>query len=433
VAALERTGAPLRVAGEVRLPGDKSISHRALMFAALAEGASRVRGIQRGADVRSTADVLRALGADVPPLGGDLVVPGARPLRAAGGPLDCGNSGTTARLMAGILAAHRFESTLTGDDSLRARPMARVAEPLARMGATLHFLDVPGRLPMSVTGAALREIAFEPATPSAQVKSAILLAAQVAGVPARVREPTPTRDHTERLLRALGARIDFAGDDWIAFQPAARLPAFELDVPGDPSAAAFFAALGALAHTGAIELPGVSVNPSRIQFVDALGRLGARLHVRQDTSAAIEPTGTLVTEPSAELTGATFQGAEIAALIDELPLLACVGARARGETVIRDAAELRAKESDRIATVVRNLRALGVEAEELPDGMRIVGGDAPLVGRVETRGDHRIAMAFGVLGALPGSRVEIDDPECVDVSFPAFWSALARVTGARHG
>jgi 3-phosphoshikimate 1-carboxyvinyltransferase len=421
--------APLTVGGEVRVPGDKSISHRALMLSALSSGTSTIRGILQSADVHSTADVLRTLGVAVPPLAGETLViagRGRRGLLAPSTPLDCGNSGTTTRLMAGICAGHPFESVFVGDASLSRRPMRRVARPLAAMGAEVALAgDV---LPMTVRGGALRAIEWTSEKASAQIKSAILLAAVVGGVDAMVREPEPSRDHSERMLRSAGVRVAVNGTS-VAVAPAESLDPIHIVVPGDPSSAAFFAALAVLATRGELRLPGVGVNPTRMGFFDALRRMGATIRVGDHRDEGGEPVATITVSAGAGALRATsVGGVEIPTMIDELPLLACVAARVEGTTEITGAGELRVKESDRIATVIANLRALGVDAEELPDGLRVTGSDRPLRGRVESHGDHRLAMAFGILGALPGNAITIDDPACAAVSFPAFWELLASAT-----
>lgn len=415
----------MKVAGIVKVPGDKSISHRSLMLAALAEGKSAIRGILESADIRSTAQVLRTLGAAIPPLSSDFTVEGrgVRSFRAPGADLDCGNSGTTTRLMAGITAACPFTSRFTGDSSLSRRPMQRVARPLSAMGARFEFESGDG-LPMRITGGALSPIAWTSEAASAQIKSAILLAAVASEVSAEVREPSRSRDHTERMLAAQGAKVVVDGNA-VKLEPPAegRLQPLCISVPSDPSSAAFLAALAALADSGAIELPDVCLNPTRTGFFRTLELMGARVETKETRREGGEDVGTVVVHAS-RLAGIELPVENVPSMIDELPLLACVAARAEGTTSIRGAAELRFKESDRIAMVVSNLRAIGVEAEEAPDGVTVAGSDRPLAGKVRTLGDHRIAMAFGVLGAIPGNRVEIDDPSCVSVSYPAFWDDL---------
>ena len=418
--------AALRVTGTVRVPGDKSISHRALLINAIAGGEARVRGILPSADVRATARVLRALGVPVPDLSDDLTLhsPGLAALRSPIEPLDCGNSGTTTRLMAGVVAGRDgVTATFVGDASLSRRPMQRIARPLTQMGATFAF-DRGDGLPMRITGATLSPITWRSEHASAQVKSAILLAAVSSGVTSTVFEPTRSRDHTERMLAACGADIEVLPDG--ARVGAARpLQAVDVDVPADPSSAAFFVALAALAHDGELVLPDVCLNPTRTGGFDILQRMGVSLRVTDERIVGGETIGTLIAAPGS-LHGTTVRGDEVARAIDELPLVACVAARAVGETRIAEASELRVKESDRIAAVVANLRAIGVDAEELPDGLVVRGGSAPLAGHVVTHGDPRLAMALGVLGALPRNTITIDDPGCVDVSFPAFWTSLDR-------
>jgi 3-phosphoshikimate 1-carboxyvinyltransferase len=420
----------VKVSGELRVPGDKSISHRALLLAALGEGRSRIRGLLDSADVRSTAGVLRALGVSVPDHAPEMVIEGVglHGLRSPQRPLDCGNSGTTTRLLAGILAASTpMTARFVGDASLSRRPMRRVARPLEAMGATFEFEAGDG-LPMTVHGSRLHGIRWVNETASAQVKSAILLAGVVAGVEVFVVEPRRSRDHTERMLAARGVLVDIS-DDQVAVRRNAPLAAVDTDVPSDPSSAAFFAALAALASDGSLTVRDVGVNPTRTGFYDALQTMGAQVEMVGTHAEAGEPVADIVVRPG-ELRGLELGSAQVPSLIDELPLLACVATRARGETRITGARELRVKESDRIAAVVTNLRAIGARAEELPDGMVIEGSQGSLTGSITTHGDHRLAMAFGILGALPGNRIEVDDPDCVAVSFPTFWSELRRVAGS---
>ena len=421
------------VSGEIRVPGDKSISHRALMMSALAEGTSRITAILDSADIQSTASVLRALGVAIPDLSGDFKVRGVgtRGLRSPAADLDCGNSGTSARLLAGIAAAQSFESRFTGDASLSRRPMRRIAKPLGEMGATIS-LPEHGGLPMTIRGGDLRPIHFFSETSSAQVKSAVMLAGVAAGVPVSVTEPLRSRDHSERMLEARGAHVhveEVRDGHCVHLGRIDRLHAVDVEVPGDPSSAAFFAGLAALAHNGQIALTKVCVNPLRTGAFAVLERMGARIRMTDRHESGGEVLATVTAAPGA-LRATTIGGTEIPTLIDELPLLACVASRAAGVTTITGAAELRVKESDRIAAVVANLKAIGATAEELPDGLRVTGYERPLRGKVVTHGDHRIAMAFGILGAVPGNQIEIDDRACVAVSYPSFWTDLARAVSA---
>jgi len=419
----------MNVSGTLRVPGDKSISHRSLIFAALAEGESRITGILQSADVDSTAAVLRALGARIPDLSADFTVVG-RGLRGIQQPahdLDCGNSGTTTRLMSGVVAASPIQATFVGDASLNRRPMGRVARPLEAMGARVE-LPPHGGLPMTIRGGTLHNIVWHSEVASAQVKSAILLAALVSGAGARVLEPNKTRDHTERMLEARGANVR-AGDDGVTLEAGSSLAALDTAVPGDPSSAAFFAGLAAIADSGELRLDGVCVNATRIGFIEHLRRMGVTILEEDRRIEGGEWVADLVIAPGA-LRGGSVAERDVPSMVDELPLLACLATRAIGETVITGASELRVKESDRIAATVANLRAIGATADELPDGMRVEGSTRPLRGRVVTHGDHRLAMAFGILGTASGNSIEIDDRDCVTVSYPGFWRDLARVASA---
>jgi 3-phosphoshikimate 1-carboxyvinyltransferase len=421
--------ATLRVAGVLQVPGDKSISHRSLMFGALATGRSRVRGLLQSADVIATAASLRAMGWAIPPLATEMVIDGSglRPREhGEDAVLPCENSGTTARLMSGIASAQRVSSVLDGDASLRKRPMRRVSEPLEAMGARFEWLGADGRVPMRVRGGELHSIDWTLGVASAQVKSAILLAGLCSGTPVRVTEPLETRDHTERFLRAAGAAVEVHGRT-IALARVDRLDPVDVDVPGDPSSAAFFAALAAGAGEGSLVLQDVLLNPRRTGFLRVLERMGARVQVENARESAGEPVGDLVVRGS-ELRGTSIDPDEVPSLIDEVPVLAILAALAEGETTVAGAEELRVKESDRIATMVSNLRACGVDADERPDGLVVRGPSRVHDASIVTQGDHRIAMAFGILAALTGRDLRVDDPACVSVSFPSFWTDLARVT-----
>jgi len=426
---------PMRfeIHGDVTVPGDKSITHRALMFAAAAEGESRLGGLLPGEDCRSTAAVLRDLGCDVPapPADASEIVVRGRGLhawRAPAAPLDCGNSGTTARLMMGWLASRPFACVLTGDASLRTRPMRRITAPLEEMGARFRELEAPDRLPVEVAGGGLRGIDYASPKASAQIKSAVLLAGVGARVPVTVTEPVLSRDHTERMLSALGAPVraepSSGGPRVLLDAWDGPIRGFDLQVPGDPSSAAFLTALALLADAGELRIRRVCANPTRTGFFAIVRRMMGLVAWERGRFEGGEPVSDLVVRPS-RLRGVEVWPREVPAAIDEVPVLAALAARAGGETRITGAGELRVKESDRIAALVTALRAIGAEAEELPDGLVVRGSDRPLRGRVVTHGDHRIAMAFGVLAALPGNEIEIDDRECAAVSFPGYWDVLA--------
>lgn len=432
----------LHISGEVTVPGDKSLTHRALMLSAVARGTSVLRGLLSGADCQSTAAVLRALGCPVPriPPGGEEVridSPGIDGWKGPTEVLDCGNSGTTVRLMMGLLAGRSFCSRLTGDDSLRRRPMRRITEPLSRMGAQVRELDQTDRLPVELCGGRLHALQHRSPKASAQIKSAVLFAGLSGGVPVTVWEPEQSRDHSERMLRALGVSIGEGAEadgTWrVDLQPGtAALPPLEMEVPGDPSSAAFLIALALLSDSGQLVVTNVGTNPTRTGFFRAVERMGGRVATESARVAGGEPVADLVAGP-ARLRGIEVHGAEVPSMIDEIPMLSVLAARAAGETHIRGAEELRAKESDRIVAIVENLRAIGAEAEELPDGLVVRGSDRPLIGRVRTFHDHRIAMAFGILGALPGNSIEIDAPEAVDISYPQFWGTLRSLATAHDG
>ncbi len=426
-----------RTMTEIRLtvPGDKSVTHRALFLAALSAGACRIRGALDAGDTRATASVLSLCGVPIPPIARTMTVHGAGlgGLRPPAATLDCANSGTTARLLLGLLAGSHGWAVVTGDASLRRRPMRRVTAPLAEAGATFRELGPADRLPIAVTGGGLHMIAHDSPVASAQIKSALLFAGLTGGVRVRVSEPVPSRDHSERMLEALGAPIQTEhvnGKRQVVLEAMESLPAFDCDVPGDFSSAAFLIAASLLSRQARVVVRGVGINPTRTGLLDVLHRMGAGVRCVRGPVSAGEARGDLIAEP-VYLRGVEIGAAEIPRMIDEIPVLAVLAARADGETRITGAAELRVKESDRIAVLAANLRAVGVQAEELDDGLVIAGTDAPLTGRVRTHDDHRIAMAFGVLAAQPGNTIEIDEPSAAAVSYPAFWKTLHRVTSPR--
>jgi 3-phosphoshikimate 1-carboxyvinyltransferase len=398
------------------------------MLAALAPGRSWIGGALPSDDARSTARALRAMGAGISAVRDEQVtrVDGRRRLQRPDARLNCGNSGTTARLLLGVLAAHRFEATLTGDASLRRRPMRRVAEPLSAMGARITTAPHDG-LPLTIRGGALRPLNWTLPVASAQLKSALLLAGALGGVAVTLREPAASRDHTERMLRHFGFEVN-ADAGVITLAPTGKLEPFELQVPGDPSSALFLLGAAALAAGGSIVITGVGLNPTRIGYVDVLTRMGCPVALSPTDDSFGEPIGTMC-GGAARLTAVQVTAAEVPAMIDEIPMLACLAARAQGTSRFAGLAELRVKESDRLALLAQNLIAVGVQAAVEGDDLTVQGGDQPLAGRVVTGGDHRIAMAFMVLGTQGGSRIRVDDPECVSVSFPGFASAVAALFG----
>jgi 3-phosphoshikimate 1-carboxyvinyltransferase len=411
-----------RLRGRLRVPGDKSISHRYALLAALADGRSRIGDYAPGADCRATLACLAALGVEIAgPVGGRVEIAGRglRGLRPAAGPLDARNSGTTCRLLAGVLAAHRFRSVIVGDGSLSRRPMRRVIDPLARMGATLEAAG-GDRLPLTIVGADLHGIDYAPPVPSAQVKSAVLLAGLQAEGETTVREPALTRDHTERALAAFGVSVSGApGCPTVA--GGQRLRAVELTVPGDISSAAFFGVAAAALPGSEVVIDEVGLNPTRTAWLDVLRRAGATVEIEPRAGDG-EPSGTIRIRHGA-IAPFAIAPDEVPGLIDELPALAALGALGAGMSVT-GASELRAKESDRISMLVAGLRALGVEAEELPDGFVVAGGSPPTGGRADAAGDHRLVMAFAVAALGARSPSEIEGAEAVEVSYPEFFEAL---------
>ena len=411
-----------RIAGVVRPPGDKSISHRVLMVAALARGKSEISGLLTGDDVKTSARVLRQLGADISPIREGVVRVSSAPLTAHRAPLNCGNSGTTARLMLGILAGQRFVTTLTGDASLRRRPMRRVTEPLKQMGADIK--EKGDGLPLTIRGGTLRGLMYTSPVASAQVKSALLFAGLTGQVPVTIREPYRSRDHTERLLAHLGLGVH-ERDGAIVYQPgsASTVPGFQLSVPGDISSAAFLMAAVVLADQGELVVENVGVNPTRTGFLVVLERMGAHIERVNLRDEGGEPVADLVVRP-ATLRGTEVSAAEIPTLVDEVPVLAVLASRASGDSVFREVGELRVKESNRLELIAANLRAVGAKAEARGNDLYVAGNARAPQGRVETASDHRLAMAFAVLGTLAGSNVQLSEKKSVAISYPNFFRDL---------
>jgi len=415
-----------RLRGRLTVPGDKSIAHRYALLAALAEGRSTLTHFAPGADCRSTLACLRGLGVEITEGSGGTVTllgRGFGQLRSPSGPLDAGNSGTTMRLLAGILAGHPFSATMIGDESLSRRPMRRVIAPLERMGARIEAAG--GRPPVTVHGTRLHAIAHTPATPSAQVKSAVLLAGLHAEGTTSVAEPAATRDHTERALAAFGGHADVDGLT-VSVTGGQRLEGRELSVPGDFSSAAFWLVAAAAIPGSRIDIDNVGLNPTRTALLDVLRRFGAGVHVQVNATAAGEPRGSVSVEGDRMCT-LEIAPAEVPGLIDELPAIAALAAHG-GEVIVRGASELRVKESDRIAALVAGFRALGINAEERPDGFTIAGPSAgaarPSGGRADARGDHRMAMAFAIAALAAEGPSTIDGSDVVAISYPGFFETL---------
>ena len=427
IATAERVVRPAaRLRGRPELPGDKSISHRSLLLSALSPGEQRIVGLSTGGDVACTAAVLSALGVPVSVRGTEARV-GEGALHEAADVLDCGNSGTSMRLLAGLLAAQPFLSVLTGDGSLRTRPMGRVVEPLRRMGATVDGRDRGALAPLTLRGGRLQGIEHRSPVASAQVKSCLLLAGLYAEGEIVLREPHRSRDHTERMLAAGGVDLEILEDGVrMACGQRPDFSASTLEVPTDISAAAFFAVAAAIVPDADLQLPGLGTNPTRTGLFDALDAAGVRWSLRGEEVLTGEPRAQL-SVGSSDVRSFEIAGALVPRLIDEVPVLAVLAARASGTTVFRDAADLRAKESDRIATTVAMLRAFGVSAEERPDGLRVTGtGGAPFLGGavVDAHGDHRIAMAAAVAALVADGPTTLRGVHAVDTSFPGFFATL---------
>lgn len=422
------SSSPLR--GELRVPGDKSISHRAVMLASLAEGTSRIRGFLPSADCLSTIAAFRAMGVGILTREDSVVVHGSglfglkRPLSS----IDCGNSGTTMRLLSGILAGQRFASTLTGDRSLSSRPMRRVMEPLSLMGADIRSEDDNGCAPLLIAPSALSGISYQMPVASAQVKSCVLLAGLYADSMTIVREAAPSRDHTERMLAQFGAEL--GGDmSSVTLYPGQPLSACEIDVPADISSAAYFIAAALIVPGSELLLRDVGVNPTRDGLLDVIRMMGGEVELLDLRHISGEPRADLLVRHQA-LHGCTIGGALIPRLIDELPVIAVLAAFAEGETIIKDAQELRVKESDRISLVTSNLARMGADVKARDDGMVIRGGKTLTGAAIETADDHRIAMAFAVASLMADGSNQLSSRDCVRISYPSFFSDLEMLSGA---
>ena len=417
--------------GNLTLAGDKSISHRAALIAALASGTSRITNFSTAADCASTLSCLKQLGVEVERSGNDVTVKGSN-LRSPTVPLDCGNSGTTMRILAGVLAGQNFSSTLVGDESLSSRPMRRIIEPLELMGAQINSND--GKPPLLIQGSNnLKPISYKLPMASAQVKSAILFAALGTHGRTQVKESLLSRDHTERLFNGFGVNVITDHDLTVTMDGPAQLVGGDIRVPGDVSSAAYFIAAAMLLPGSTLTIDSVGLNPTRAEYLSVFRKWGAALSIENLQSNHNEPVGTVVVNGGLKSIAITqsdrrLAGAQIPALIDELPLLAVVGSQVSGGVEIRDAGELRHKESDRLRATAINLRKMGCEVEEYEDGLAI-NGPTKLKGvSLESYGDHRIAMAFSVAALIADGPTEISGADCVDISFPEFFSLLDELT-----
>jgi len=418
---------PCRIRGTIAVPGDKSISHRAVMFGSLAQGTTSVTGFLRGEDTISTLNAFRAMGVRVEDDGERLLITGRGlfGLQEPDDVLDCGNSGTSMRLMAGLLAGQRFFSVLTGDRYLRSRPMKRVIEPLRMMGATVFGRAGGSKAPLAIQGGALQGISYASPVASAQVKSSILLAGLYATGETLVQEPSLSRDHSERMLRYFGADIE-GTHNGVRVRGGGVLTAREVAVPGDISSAAFFLVAALLVPDSELLITGVGINPTRTGVIDILLAMGASIEMMNKREVSGEPVADLLVR-SSSLHGIEIGGDLVPRAIDEFPVVCVAAARAEGKTVIRDARELRVKETDRISAMATNLGRAGVDVVETEDGMEITGMDCLRGCTVESFGDHRIAMSMLVAGLVASGETTVLDTDCIATSFPTFTEILQRV------
>ncbi len=429
---LRKVVKPKQLIGEINVPGDKSISHRALILGSLAQGVSKVANLSAGKDCRSTANCLKALGVKMKweraaALTAFIYGCGGSHFIEPANVLDAGNSATTMRLLSGVLATQPFLSIVSGDSSLRSRPMKRVIQPLRLMGAEIYGRGGDSFAPLVIRGAKLHGIEYKLPIPSAQVKSAILLAGLFADDDTVVEQPLPSRDHTERLLELMGARIRFDSKRIHLAPLISPLNAIDITVPGDISSAAYWIVAGIIHSNARIKIKGCGINPLRTGILDVLTAMGARIKLENEHLESNEPVADLVVE-SSQLRGIEISGEIVPRLMDEIPLLALAGCIARGTTVIRDASELRTKESDRITTTVKELSRLGARIDELPDGMVIHGGGLLTGTEVKSHADHRLAMTLAVAGLVAKGGVVIHNAEVTEISYPGFWEELENIS-----
>ncbi|TET43524.1 3-phosphoshikimate 1-carboxyvinyltransferase [Candidatus Aerophobetes bacterium] len=414
--------------GEITVPGDKSITHRALIFASIARGKSMVRGLQKGKDCLATLNALKMMGIHMEEEEDRLVVygQGLSGLREPPNILDCGNSGTTVRLLAGLLAPQKFYSVLSGDQYLRKRPMQRVVEPLRKMGARVFGRENGEFPPLTILGGKLKAIDHSSPIPSAQVKSSLILAGLYAEGETCIREPYQSRDHTERMLKYLGVPVKLE-DLTVRVKKSSSFPGREISIPADISSAAFFIGGATILKGSYLRVLNVGLNPTRMGFVDALLQMGADIKVHLEGTRCEEESGEIQVRGVSSLKGIKIGGGMIPRLLDEIPILAVVSCFAEGETVIKDARELRVKETDRIRAMATELRRMGAEVEEREDGMVIKGRGHLQGAECQSYGDHRMAMALIIAGLSAQGKSKILGSDCIDTSFPEFWSTLGEI------
>ncbi len=415
------------VRGEITVPGDKSISHRSIMLGAIANGVTTVTGFLRGEDNMATMRAFRAMGVEIDDDGITLSIHGRglHGLKEPADVIDCGNSGTTIRLISGLLAGQSFFSVVTGDQYLRKRPMKRVVEPLARMGASIMGRQKGTLAPLAITGCALNPIGYDSPVSSAQIKSAIMLAGLYAGGETSVREPSLSRDHSERMFRLFGASLDIF-QTGVTVRGGVELQAQEITVPGDISSAAFLIVAALITPGSELLIKNVGVNPTRTGVIDILRSMGGSIQLLEERVVSGEPVADLMVR-SSRLKGVAISGSVVPRAIDEFPAVCIAAACAEGVTIIQDARELRVKETDRIAAMASNLLRMGVSVEEREDGMEITGVECLLGGEMESFGDHRIAMSLSVAGLVAKGGIKVNDIDCVATSFPSFFTLLEKV------
>lgn len=416
------------VQGQMAVPGDKSVSHRSIMLGAIARGETVVTGLLRGEDNMATLHAFRAMGIEVTDDGKTLRIggKGLHGLQEPGDVLDCGNSGTSMRLLTGLLAGQRFYSVLTGDQYLRRRPMRRVIQPLSSMGGLIYGRDGGEKAPLAIVGQALKGIDYSTPVASAQIKSALLLAGLYADGVTCVREPHLSRDHSERMLRYFGADISVNADGSVTVRGGKELKGGEIVVPGDISSAAFFLVAGLIVPGSELLITGVGVNPTRTGIIDILQAMGGDIQLTNQRELSGEPVADLLVR-SSRLQGTVIDGELVTRAIDELPIACIAAAMAEGTTVIRDAKELRVKETDRIRAMAVNLAAAGIAVVEAEDGMFVTGRETFDACTVQSFGDHRIAMSFIVAGLRSRGGISVEDVSCINTSFPVFFELLAQV------
>ena len=425
-----KEGIQHNLTGEITVPGDKSISHRAIMLGSIAHGITKIDNFLMGEDCLSTIECFRKMGVEIDVNSDNVIVSGVglNGLKEPSGILDAGNSGTTTRLISGILAGQRFKSTITGDDSLKTRPMKRIIEPLSKMGAKFLCINEDGYLPFTISGGEIKGIAYESKVSSAQVKSACLLAGLYADCPTTVIEPSQSRNHSELMLEYFGADIKCHSKTEVSIKPNPRLMGQHVIVPSDISSASYFMVAGLICEGSDILIKNVNINPTRAGIINVIQDMNGNISLENIRKQSNEEVADIHVTYSPDMHGTTIGGDIIPTLIDEIPVIAVLATFAQGKTIIKDAAELKVKESNRIDTVVNGLDAIGANVKACDDGMVIYGG-APLFGaKIETKKDHRIAMAFAIANLICKGSIILDDGDCVAISFPDFYDKLDMIS-----